>query len=245
MDVRSGAVSADTIIGELATHYPNAIPVLERLGLDYCCGGQRRLGNAVAEAGLEWPSVAAQLDEALALDEAKDSPSWAEASLVELMVHILERYHAKLREDLPMLSGMGEKVVSAHGGRHPELRDVLSVFADLRAELDSHLMKEEQILFPFIEQLEAGLGSRHPMLGHIASPIAVMTREHDSAGAALGKLRAITSTYAVPDDGCSTFRGYYWGLATLERELHEHIHLENNVLYPRAQELEARVLAQR
>jgi regulator of cell morphogenesis and NO signaling len=103
-------------------------------------------------------------------------------------------------------------------------------------------MKEEHVLFPFVEQLESGLGPRHPMLGHISSPIAMMEQEHDSAGAALAALRAATSSYTAPPDGCTTFKGYYEQLAVLERELHEHIHLENNILFPRAVALEARVM---
>jgi len=137
---------------------------------------------------------------------------------------------------------MGEKVVNAHGDGHPEVRRVASTFAALRTELESHMMKEEHVLFPFVEQLESGLGHRHPMLGHIASPIAMMEREHDDAGAALASLRAMTSSHTAPLDGCATFRGYYDQLAVLERELHEHIHLENNILFPRAAALEARVM---
>jgi regulator of cell morphogenesis and NO signaling len=157
--------------------------------------------------------------------------------------HILSRYHAKLREDLPRLTAMGGKVVNAHGDHHPEVRNVASTFAGLRAELDTHMMKEEQILFPFIQQLEAGTAGSHPMLGHLAGPIAVMEREHDNAGMALATLRDVTEGYNVPGDGCTTFQAYYNGLAALERDLHAHIHLENNILFPRGVQIEARVMA--
>ncbi|MCX6550638.1 MAG: iron-sulfur cluster repair di-iron protein [Acidobacteria bacterium] len=246
MSLPNGAVSPDVTIADVAARYPASIPVFERLGLDYCCGGKRPVGQAVAEAGLDWQSVVAQIEAALSATLPGPEPvSWADASLSDLIGHILARYHAKLREDMPMLTAMGEKVINAHGERHPEVRDVVSVFAGLRSELESHMMKEEHVLFPFIEQLEGGLAGRHPMLGHIASPIGMMEHEHESAGAALARLRAITSSYAAPADGCATFRGYYDGLATIERDLHEHIHLENNVLFPRAQALEAEVLRRR
>lgn len=246
MDSHAGPVSADTIIGELATRHPRTIAVFERLGLDYCCGGKRPIGQVVAQAGLDWTGVAAQLDEVLrSADASRDTASWAEAPLSDLIAHILDRYHAKLREDLPLLASLGAKVVDAHSARHPETREVLSIFASLRAELDAHMMKEEHILFPFIEQLEAGTGSMHPMLGHIASPIGVMEREHDSAGTALARLRVITAAYTVPEDACPTYRGYYDGLERVERDLHEHIHLENNVLFPRAIEMEARTVRRR
>jgi regulator of cell morphogenesis and NO signaling len=241
-----GSVSPDVTSADLATERPAVIPVLERLGIDYCCGGRRPLGDAVAEKGLDWQVVVAQIEGALDAPAAEDgTTSWSDSPLSVLASHIVGRYHAKLREDLPLLTDMGRKVINAHAGRHPEVREVASVLAGLRAELESHMMKEEHILFPFIEQLEAEPGGRHPMLGHIASPIGVMEAEHDSAGAALATLRALTSSYAVPADACATFRGYYDGLATLERDLHEHIHLENNVLFPRARAMEAEVLARR
>ncbi len=237
------AISPDMTVGDIVTRHPVTLPVFERLGIDYCCGGGRSLHEATGAAGLGWPEVAAQIEAALAEPaDAPAQPSWADAPLTDLMGHIVGRYHGKLRELMPMLSQMGEKVINAHGNRHPEVRDVASTFAGLRNELESHMMKEEHVLFPFIEQLESGLGHRHPMLGHISSPIAMMMQEHDSAGAALASLRDATASYTSPPDGCTTFKGYYDQLAVLERELHEHIHLENNILFPRAAALEARVM---
>jgi regulator of cell morphogenesis and NO signaling len=243
MSSQAISISPDAAVADVAVRHPRTIPVFERLGIDYCCRGARPLVQAVAEKGLDWQSVGAQLEEALRDPGAgKEPASWDDARLSELADYIVERYHAKLRNDLPLLTSMGERVIDAHGARHPELRDVAASFAGLRAELESHMMKEEHVLFPFIRLLEAGSGSEHPMLGRIASPISVMEAEHDSAGAALATLRAATSNYDAPADACPTLRGYYDGLATLERELHEHIHLENNVLFPRARQVEADVL---
>ncbi|MCU0934388.1 MAG: iron-sulfur cluster repair di-iron protein [Thiobacillaceae bacterium] len=236
-------IAPETTVGDVVTRHPETLPVFERLGIDYCCGGGRRLDEAVAAGGLVWQDVSAEIGAALAASaQAPAQPSWADAALTDLMGHIIDRYHGKLREMFPMLTQMGEKVINAHGERHPEVREVASTFAALHSELESHMMKEEHVLFPFIEQLESGLGHRHPMLGHIGSPIAMMMKEHDDAGAALATLRAATSSYAAPPDGCATFKGYYDQLALLERELHEHIHLENNILFPRAASLEARVM---
>lgn len=246
MTAPDGRVSPEATIADVVTRYPATIPVFERLGIDYCCGGKRPLGAAVADKGLDWQAVGSLIEAAVSPVAAQEAPaSWSDASLTDLIAHILDRYHARLREDLPRLSAMGEKVINAHGERHPEVRDVAQVYAGLRAELESHMVKEEHILFPFIEQLEAGAGDRHPLLGRASSPIAVMEAEHDSAGAALARLRTLTSDHRVPPDGCATFRGYYDGLAALERDLHAHIHLENNVLFPRALALEARILAGR
>ena len=235
-------ISPELTVADVARQHPAAVPVFERLGIDYCCGGKRTLKDVLAERGLEWSAVEAQLESTLSASRATDDlSSWNDAPLSHITGHIVRRYHGRLREDLPRLSAMADKVIAAHGDRHPELRDVAATLGDLRAELESHMMKEERILFPFIEQLEAG-GS-HPMLGHMASPIAVMEAEHDSAGEALASLRATTGGYVPPADACNTLRAYYDGLATLERELHAHIHLENNVLFPRAQALESQVLA--
>lgn len=243
MDSQERGISPADTVAAVALRHPGVIPVFERLGIDYCCGGGRSLQDAVADRQLDWESVKAQIQRARDASSGEDAPpSWTDASLSQLIAHILDRYHQKLREDLPLLSGMGNKVVAAHGDHHPEVREVASVFAGLRDELDSHMMKEEHVLFPFIEQLETGMGHRHPMFGHIASPIGVMRHEHDSAGVALARLRELTSGYETPADGCTTFRAYYENLARIERDLHEHIHLENNVLFPRAEALEARVL---
>ena len=237
------AISPDMTVGDIVTRHPATLPVFERLGIDYCCGGGRRLDEAASAIGLGWQEVSAHIGAALAEPaDAPAQPSWANAPLTDLMGHIVDRYHGKLRELMPMLSQMGEKVINAHGDRHPEVRDVAATFTGLRNELESHMMKEEHVLFPFIEQLESGLGHRHPMLGHISSPIAMMMQEHDSAGAALATLRAATASYTAPPDGCTTFTGYYGQLAVLERELHEHIHLENNILFPKAAALESRVM---
>jgi regulator of cell morphogenesis and NO signaling len=154
--------SPDVTIGDLAAAAPAVIPVLERLGLDYCCGGGRPLGQAVADRGLEWPAVKAQIDAALAAPPLPGAPrAWGDAPLADLMAHIQQHYHARLREDLPSLTTMGEKVAHAHGDRHPEVRDVAAVFADLRQELESQMMKEEHIhlennvLFPRAQSLES------------------------------------------------------------------------------------------
>jgi regulator of cell morphogenesis and NO signaling len=232
-------------VADLVARHPAAVDVFERLGIDYCCGGRRALRDVLAERSLKWATVAAEIEAARSTVQADAMQARSDGSLSALTDHIVRRYHEKLRLELPRLTAMGQKVIQAHGERHPEVREVAMVFAGLRAELESHMMKEEHVLFPFIELLESGAGATHPMLGRMASPIAVMEAEHDNAGAALAELRSITSAYASPADACATFRGYYEGLAALERELHEHIHLENNVLFPRAQGLEAQVLEAR
>jgi regulator of cell morphogenesis and NO signaling len=147
-----------------------------------------------------------------------------------------------LREELPRLSQMAAKVVDAHGKRHPELAPTAAALGALRQELEMHMMKEERILFPYIERLEGLAAAGQPLaaspFGSIAAPIGMMEHEHDSAAQLLARMRELTSGYTAPGDACTTFRGLYFGLAELEKALHEHIHLENNVLFPRATRLE-------
>ena len=149
-----------------------------------------------------------------------------EAPLDDLIEHILVTYHRPLEEELPRLEQMGAKVVRVHGQRMPEvLPELLSVLRGLKHELLSHMMKEERILFPIIRQ---GVGSSAD------GTISVMQREHDSAGEALQRLRELTGGYEVPAGACNTWRALWHGLAALEADMHQHIHLENNILFPRA-----------
>lgn len=156
---------------------------------------------------------------------------------------IVNKYHADLRTELPRLHQMAVKVLNAHGEKHPDVfPELLEVFAGLRQELDSHMMKEERVLFPYAARLEKlaakgeGLPASHT--GSIQAPIGMMEHEHEIAAQALARLRELTKGYAPPSGACNTFRGLYHGLAELERDLHRHIHLENNVLFPRAARLE-------
>jgi regulator of cell morphogenesis and NO signaling len=180
--------------------------VCERKGLD----AERVLDEIRSE--LETPEAGAR--------------RWDEAPLGELIDHILTTYHRPLSEELPRLESMARKVLMVHGEKDPErLSELLSVYLALKAELDQHMAKEEQVLFPMIQK---GLGS---MTG---GPISVMRHEHDSAAALLQRLRTLTDGYAVPADACNTWRALWHGLAALEESLHQHIHLENNILFPRA-----------
>lgn len=218
-------IATDTRVGEIATEYPLATRVFARHHIDFCCGGGRPLAEACEKRGLDVEAVIAELQR-----EIDDTPEpdvrWDQESLHRLIEHILNTYHAPLREELPRLDGMARKVLSVHGDKRPDtLPELVKVFAGLRAELEDHMMKEEQILFPAIE---AGHGATAD------GPIAVMMQEHDSAAAALRRLRELTDDYAVPAEACTTWRALWHGLEALETSLHEHIHLENNILFPRA-----------
>jgi regulator of cell morphogenesis and NO signaling len=221
----------------------NAVRVLEQHGLDYCCGGKQPFDQACLAKGVQPESIMREIAQAkLASVAGRD---WQAAPLDELVKHIVETHHEYLKLELPVLSHRLDTVVSVHGARDPEvLPRMAEVFAALRAELEMHLHKEETILFPFIEQYGRAEVRNRPMppvpFGSIANPIAMMEREHVGAGDALAEIRALTNNFELPPYACSTVRALYAGLQALEADLHVHIHLENNILFPRAIALEKR-----
>ncbi len=224
-------------IGEIARENPSSVRVFEKHGIDFCCGGKIPLAEACQLRGIAPEDLQAELDRA-ASGRPDSGRDWSEAPLALLIDHIVGTHHVYLKSELPRIQTWLDKVRKAHGAAHGEMLNPLSlIFADLRAELESHLAKEEMILFPLIKRMETG--DRSPAhCGSVNNPIRVMEHEHDNAGRALEAMREITRNYAVPPDACNTFRALFHGLAEIEADLHQHIHLENNILFPRAAELE-------
>jgi regulator of cell morphogenesis and NO signaling len=198
--------------------------VFHRFGIDFCCGGGKSLSAAGAAKGVDADVLLQAVREELRAGAA-DETNWNESGLSELIDHILEAYHKPLNEELPRLDAMTAKVAQVHAEKDERLVELRSVFVGLKAELDSHMQKEEMILFPMIRQGQGG--SAH-------GPIAVMEGEHESAGAALARMRELTDGFDPPEQACNTWRALLAGLQDLERELHQHIHLENNILFPRS-----------
>lgn len=233
--------SITTPLSELAAASLAAVRVFEEHGLDYCCGGARPLEEAAREKGL---SAAALIEEIEGSEAASGAErDWRTAGLAELMEHILSTHHEYLKLNLPALSKRLAKVAEVHGSKDPaRLQALTDVFEALRAELEDHMHKEEVILFPFIERYGWAAAKGLPMppvpFGSIANPIRVMEREHTSAGDALARLRELTDGYRLPGWACDTVRALWRGLEELERDLHTHIHLENNILFPRAVAME-------
>jgi regulator of cell morphogenesis and NO signaling len=215
-------------LGTIVTEHPILARHLERLGLDYCCGGRRTLGDACAERGLDAVAVGRDLG---AEAEGAAPADWASMAPTELVDHIEATHHAYLHYELPRVEALLEKVERAHGERHPELAFVRATFDELAAELDPHLAREEQVLFPLIRRIDADpdVASSLPPL---AAPIRVMLVDHDRAGELLDQLRGLTSGYVTPADGCASFRALYAALAEIEADTHLHVHKENNVLFP-------------
>lgn len=218
-------IHQDTPVGEIAAIAPLATRVFARHGIDFCCGGGIPLAQACARLEVPVDDVLEEIQRELDTSDA-DVESWAGAPLDALIEHILATYHRPLDEELPRIEAMAQKVHAVHGDKDPErLGAMLQTFSALKAELEPHMMKEEQILFPMI------LGGEGAMAD---GPVHVMRSEHDEAGAMLRRLRELTDDYTPPEGACNTWRALWSALADLERSLHEHIHLENNILFPRA-----------
>ncbi|MBP7674804.1 MAG: iron-sulfur cluster repair di-iron protein [Thermoanaerobaculia bacterium] len=234
-------ITPDTLVADIAAHHPRSIEVFEHHGIDFCCGGHRPLGEACREHGAEVEAVAAEIAAAAAREVPQDRV-FTDAPLEALLDHIVSRYHLALREDLPRLGRMADKVAEVHGERHAELNDLAAVYRELRAELEPHLAVEEEQVFPAVRRLADPTG---PIGEDVQPALHGLEVEHERVGAALARLRALSRGFAVPDDGCTTYRALYEGLERFERELHEHVHLENNVLFPRVVSLNAHAGARR
>ena len=229
-------------VGDLVAENLARAQVFEKHDIDYCCKGQRTLEEVCREQGLSVDTLVSELDSAPAADEAGD---WPSASLTKLADHIVERHHNYLRSALPSVAGKLDKVVEVHSARHGGLPRLREIVHGLGQELMQHMMKEEMMLFPLIRQMEAaarnGVAPPAAPGGSVNNPIHMMEYEHASAGRALAGIRALTSGFVPPPDACITFRALYAQLEELEGDLHVHIHLENNILFPRAAELEAQL----
>jgi regulator of cell morphogenesis and NO signaling len=230
-------------VREIALEQPSSIRVFEKYGIDYCCGGRKPLSEACTAGNVEIDAVLAALDLA-AQSLAPVSTDWARESLEVLSAHIIDTHHAYVKRELPRLAVLAQKVVNRHGATQAELPAIQSKLVQLDEELTQHLAKEESILFPYVVLLEraAANGSPTPRgcFDSVANPIAMMTQEHDAAGALLADIRRLSNSFTTPPEACPTYHAFYDGLSDFEKDLHQHIHLENNILFPRAIELEAR-----
>ncbi|MCE9591293.1 MAG: iron-sulfur cluster repair di-iron protein [Planctomycetes bacterium] len=228
-------IDINTTVGDLVTQKPSRSRVFEDLGIDYCCGGKKPLAEVCKAKGLDPQTVLKVMlagERTGAVGEA--ATDWSAAPLAALADHIEATHHAYLKRELPRLGGLVEKVARVHGGNHAELPEVARVFAALASEMTDHMAKEERVLFPMIRKLESSATRPSFHCGSIANPIRMMEMEHDSAGNALARLRELTRGYAAPSDACNTYRAMLDGLATLEADMHQHVHKENNILFPRS-----------
>lgn len=230
-------------VKDIVLENPGSAAVFERLNIDYCCGGKISLDEACRTAGVEQEELIRRLESAQR-SPLEDGPvtNWNGQSLTALIDYIVSTHHSYCRREITRLDPLLKKVAEKHGPNHPELARLQAAFESLSNDLVMHMMKEERMLFPYIAALEDAVTSRLPLpcppFGAVKNPVRMMMLEHDQAGDELREMREMTSAYNPPPDACASYRVLYQDLLRFQQDLHEHIHLENNLLFPRAIELE-------
>jgi regulator of cell morphogenesis and NO signaling len=226
-------------LAEIVTDNIRSAIVFEEYGLDFCCNGKRSLSEACHEKNVDIKDI---INSLAGLDPNKNSENvnyWEPDFLVD---YIVNNHHQYVRRMIPIISLHADKVTSVHGENHPETKQIADLFLAVRQELESHMMKEERILFPYIKQLyeakKNNMQITHPPFGTIQNPIRMMEAEHQSAGDAMHKIRELSNNFTTPTDACNTYKALYSELKEFEEDLHTHIHLENNILFPKSIELE-------
>lgn len=234
-------ISPERTIGSIVADDYRAAAVLTAHGIDFCCKGGRTVEEVCRTKGLDPDALASEIDEALARDtrEEEDLTQWSMTRLVE---HIETVHHKYIRSRIPVLKQYLETLCLVHGDRHPELAQIGAEFNDFADALDVHMKKEELVLFPFATQLEKaseeGTPLPHPHFGTVANPVSMLMEDHNAEGERFRRMARLSYGYANPPDGCSTYSTTMAMLKELEEDLHRHVHLENNILFPRALALE-------
>ena len=241
-------VTSETCVRDIVTQCPTAIPVLERLGIDYCCNGQHSLGEACTKRNLELEPVLKELGGCWQHSAVPVESEWMQAPLKKLADYIVQKHHVFTRQQLDLIDNLMGKVEQSHGATHPEVFKLGKTLAILGSEMRHHTECEETNLFPYIAAM--GTDNRPdlpaPAKGSLQMPITHMMTDHAQTGEELEEVRALTNNYTPPSDACTTWRALYRAIEDLEADLHQHIHLENNILFPRAlkqQELETQKLS--
>ena len=236
-------ISSTTKIRDVALELPQSTRLFEKLKIDYCCGGDQPLGVACASVGVDVKNMLELIEQVKQTSPAGNGmPDLQKASVTELIIHILDQHHVFTKNEMARLEPLADKVVGAHGANHSELLELRDLMRQLFEDLRPHMFKEEQILFPFIITLEKARQENRPApfppFGTVNNPIRMMLAEHDTAGEILRELRKLSADYRVPADACISFKTFYEALSAFEQDLHQHIHLENNLLFPKAVALE-------
>jgi regulator of cell morphogenesis and NO signaling len=232
----------ETTIREIVASDYRTAAIFQRHGLDFCCNGCRTIEQGCRDAGVDAVSVLRDLD-AVLTTPAAGTPRYASWDARTLIAYIVDNHHNYVREALPVLLQHTGRIAEVHGGRHPELPHIARLVARVADEMTDHMVKEERVLFPFIAALEAaardGRPAPHAPFGAVDNPIRMMEAEHRFVGDAMAEIRHLTGNYTVPEDACATYRVSLQELEAFERDLHQHVHLENNVLFPKASTLHA------
>lgn len=226
MTPRTETFKSTEPVGDIVARHPSLSRLFERAGIDFCCGGRKPLEEACREKGIDARTFLAELETTAARDAKTPVVDVLAMSLAELADHVESTHHAYLHAELPRVSALASKVAMVHGGKDPRLVALRDTFLALVRDLEPHMALEEQVVFPRIR--ESGDA------GPLADVVGRLESNHDRAGKILRRLRSLSDSYAPPEWACNTYRALLEALARIERDLHEHVHKENNVLFPRA-----------
>lgn len=231
-------------VGEIAASDMRKAEVFKKFGIDFCCGGKKTLKEACDEKQLDPEKIESALDEVA--EQTSGQLRFNQWNLTTLADYIIDNHHGYVRQTLPEIKKFAHKVAQVHGDQHPELKEIRELSGNLAEELTAHMQKEEQILFPYIQKMEEGQKEgkvETPPFGSIRNPIRMMESEHDSAGNNIEKIKALSNDFTPPQDACNSFRFLFHLLKDFKADLNQHIHLENNILFPKAIEMEKQLLA--
>lgn len=225
-------------LAQIVNNNHQAASVFEKYHLDFCCKGKRSLEQACTEQQLSVSEVTEELESIFTNNGNAEQIDFNKMDLAQLCDYILQTHHAYVKNEMPQIYAYLEKVSSKHGERHPELIKIFQIFAAVKEEMDGHMRKEELILFPRLKELQklAYNENAHLQLniGYLQSPITVMEQEHDHAGTLLNEIRILSNDYTPPHDACTTYQLAFAALKAFEIDLHQHVHLENNILFPKS-----------
>jgi regulator of cell morphogenesis and NO signaling len=234
-------ITLDTKVGEVVKLNLNTAPVFHANNIDYCCGGSKTISEASSEAGIDPGKLILQLEK-IAENIDPDTEYINNLALDELCNYIVKRHHSYVKSNIPFLKESLDKICNVHGANHPELFEIRKLFNESAGELTMHMQKEEIILFPYIQKItgaeNGGSQISRPAFGSVVNPIKMMISEHETEGARFDKIAEISKNYKIPDDACTTYKATLNRLKDFEGDLHRHIHLENNILFPKAIVLE-------
>lgn len=235
-------------IGKIVRDDYRTAEVFKKFNIDFCCGGKKTIEEVCSTNNIsveQLTNALSEIEKKFNSDKEQNFKDWEPDFLANYIVNVHHKYVA---ENIPLLSEFTQKIARVHGERHPELQHIADLFTDVAAELQQHMMKEEKILFPYIIKLQTAYKNKSEIgpspFGTVRNPIAMMEMEHDNAGSLLKQMREISSNYKLPDDACETYLVTYQKLDEFENDLHQHIHLENNILFPKAIELEEKLIRQ-
>lgn len=232
-------IDAERTVGELAVAAPGAARIFERAGIDFCCGGNKPLREACREKGVAVDDILVALRSGEQHRDSAPDAHWQMEPLPALIAHIVERHHQYVRTETPHIDNWIDKCIAAHGDRHPELMRIRHTFSAMSGEMAQHMAKEELILFPAITRMATGRSGQPGAVASLGQPVKMMMTEHDHSGRDLAEIRKLSGDFMAPPDACNTYRTLYEALHQFERDMKQHVHLENNILFPRALAMEA------